>query len=302
METKNKYDSALNDILKQTSQKSINAKRWRTFHKVLFVVIAVAVMAVIAFPIFWVVTGAFKGYKEIWDIPPHWWPKDFTLDNFKTVFKVDRQTNFGMTLLSTGLVALMATAGSLFVNTLAAYVFARIEFPFKKVLWVLYLFPMFVPGITILLTSLKVVNSLGLADTIWVLVVPGLASAYQTFFFRQFFLGVPASYEEAAELDGCNKLQIFFRIFLPMSTTPLVIQGVNIFLAHWNSYMWPALTVTGNTNLMQVMQVIASFRTRYAGNYGVVIAASLISMMVPTLIFIFAQKKIVQGIALSGIK
>lgn len=259
-------------------------------------------MAVIAFPIFWVVTGAFKGYKEIWDIPPHWWPKNFTLDNFKTVFKVDRQTNFGMTLLSTGLVALMATAGSLFVNTLAAYVFARIEFPFKKVLWVLYLFPMFVPGITILLTSLKVVNSLGLADTIWVLVVPGLASAYQTFFFRQFFLGVPASYEEAAELDGCNKLQIFFRIFLPMSTTPLVIQGVNIFLAHWNSYMWPALTVTGNTNLMQVMQVIASFRTRYSGNYGVVIAASLISMMVPTLIFIFAQKKIVQGIALSGIK
>ena len=302
METKNKYDSALNDILKQTSQKSINAKRWRTFRKVLFVVIAVAVMAVIAFPIFWVVTGAFKGYKEIWDIPPHWWPKNFTLDNFKTVFKVDRQTNFGMTLLSTGLVALMATAGSLFVNTLAAYVFARIEFPFKKVLWVLYLFPMFVPGITILLTSLKVVNSLGLADTIWVLVVPGLASAYQTFFFRQFFLGVPASYEEAAELDGCNKLQIFFRIFLPMSTTPLVIQGVNIFLAHWNSYMWPALTVTGNTNLMQVMQVIASFRTRYSGNYGVVIAASLISMMVPTLIFIFAQKKIVQGIALSGIK
>lgn len=302
METKNKYDSALNDILKQTSQKSINAKRWRTFRKVLFVVIAVAVMAVIAFPIFWVVTGAFKGYKEIWDIPPHWWPKNFTLDNFKTVFKVDRQTNFGMTLLSTGLVALMATAGSLFVNTLAAYVFARIEFPFKKVLWVMYLFPMFVPGITILLTSLKVVNSLGLADTIWVLVVPGLASAYQTFFFRQFFLSVPASYEEAAELDGCNKLQIFFRIFLPMSTTPLVIQGVNIFLAHWNSYMWPALTVTGNTNLMQVMQVIASFRTRYAGNYGVVIAASLISMMVPTLIFIFAQKKIVQGIALSGIK
>lgn len=302
METKNKYDSALNDILKQTSQQSINAKRWRTFRKVLFIVIAVAVMVVIAFPIFWVVTGAFKGYKEIWDIPPHWWPKDFTLDNFKTVFKVDRQTNFGMTLLSTGLVALMATAGSLFVNTLAAYVFARIEFPFKKVLWVLYLFPMFVPGITILLTSLKVVNSLGLADTIWVLVVPGLASAYQTFFFRQFFLSVPASYEEAAELDGCNKLQIFFRIFLPMSTTPLVIQGVNIFLAHWNSYMWPALTVTGNTNLMQVMQVIASFRTRYAGNYGVVIAASLISMMVPTLIFIFAQKKIVQGIALSGIK
>lgn len=297
-----KYAPEVADLMQKNADKSACARRLRTARKVLFAVIAVVVMVVVAFPIVWVVTGAFKGYKEIWDIPPHWWPKNFTWDNFKTVFKVDRQTNFGMTLLSTGAVALMATAGSLFVNTLAAYVFARIEFPFKKVLWALYLFPMFVPGITILLTSLKVVNSLGLVDSIWVLVVPGLASAYQTFFFRQFFLGVPASYEEAAELDGCNKLQIFFKIFLPMSATPLVIQGVNIFLAHWNSYMWPALTVTGNTNLMQVMQVIASFRTRYAGNYGVVIAASLISMTVPTLIFIFAQKKIVQGIALSGIK
>lgn len=281
---------------------SKRSKRMKKFTAVLLVILTVIILALVLFPIVWVIPGAFKNTKEIWDIPPHWLPNEWTFDNFKKVFEVSRQSNFGMTLLATFGVAVLATAGSLFVNTLAAYVFARIEFPLKKLLWVLYLFPMFVPGITILLTSLKVVNSLGMADTIWVLVVPGLASAYQTFFFRQFFLGIPVAYEEAAELDGCNKLQIFFKIFLPMSTTPLVIQGVNIFLAHWNSYMWPALTVTGNANLMQVMQVIASFRTRFAGNYGVVIAASLISMIVPTVIFRFAQKKIVQGVALSGIK
>ena len=281
---------------------SKRSKRMKKFTAVLLVILTVIILALVLFPIVWVIPGAFKNTKEIWDIPPHWLPNEWTFDNFKKVFEVSRQSNFGMTLLATFGVAVLATAGALFVNTLAAYVFARIEFPLKKLLWVLYLFPMFVPGITILLTSLKVVNSLGMADTIWVLVVPGLASAYQTFFFRQFFLGIPVAYEEAAELDGCNKLQIFFKIFLPMSTTPLVIQGVNIFLAHWNSYMWPALTVTGNANLMQVMQVIASFRTRFAGNYGVVIAASLISMIVPTVIFRFAQKKIVQGVALSGIK
>lgn len=278
------------------------SKRVKKAISIILIILTVIILALVVFPIFWVVTGAFKDSKEIWDVPAHWLPRNPTFENFKKVFEVTRQSNFGMTMLVTFLVALMSTAGSLFVNTLAAYVFARIEFPLKKLLWVLYLFPMFVPGVTILLTSLKVVNSLGMADTIWVLVVPGLASAYQTFFFRQFFLSVPVAYEEAAELDGCNKLQIFFRIFLPMSTTPLVIQGVNIFLAHWNSYMWPALTVTGNANLMQVMQVIASFRTRFAGNYGVVIAASLISMIVPIVIFCFAQKKIVQGVALSGIK
>ena len=95
-----KYAPEVADLMQKNADKSARARRLRTARKVLFAVIAVVVMVVVAFPIVWVVTGAFKGYKEIWDIPPHWWPKNLTWDNFKTVFKVDRQTNFGMTLLS----------------------------------------------------------------------------------------------------------------------------------------------------------------------------------------------------------
>lgn len=270
--------------------------------KAVYAIIAIAVVCMILFPLLWMIPGAWKSKIDIWNIPPTWLPKEATWENFIKVFEVTRQYNFGKSLLSTAAVSVMAMVGSLFVNTLAAYAFARIEFPGKKLLWVLYLFPMFVPGITILLTSIKVVNDLGMMDTMFVLFVPSLASAYQTFFFRQFFLGMPSAYEEAAEIDGCNAFEIFFRIFLPMSTTPLVIQGVGVFMGHWNSFLWPTLTVAGNDNLQQVMQVIRLLYNNNPSEYGITIAASLLAMLPPLIIFAFAQDKIVQGVALSGIK
>lgn len=263
-------------------------------------IICLVVVALILFPLLWMIPAAFKGKMEIWEL--EWFPKEWTINNFVELFSPNRQYNFLYSLGITFVVAALATFFGLFVNTLAAYAFARIDFPFKKILWVVYLFPMFVPGITILLTSLKVVNDLHMTDTIFVLFVPGIASAYQTFFFRQFFLGIPQSLEEAAELDGCNKFRIFFRVFLPMSKTPLIIQGVGIFLAHWNSYMWPSLTVTGNENLQQVMQIIRLLSIQNGNNYGIVIAACLICMIPPLIIFAILQKKIVEGVTLSGMK
>lgn len=274
----------------------------RTGKKIVATVIAVVVLAVIMFPLLWMIPAAFKGKLDIWSIPAKWLPTKWYFGNLVEIFTANRQYNFVYSLVVTFVVAIFATFFGLLVNTLAAFAFARIDFPGKKLLWVLYLFPMFVPGITILLTSLKVVNDLNMTDTIFVLFVPGIASAYQTFFFRQFFLGIPLSLEEAAELDGGNKFQIFFRIFLPMSKSPMIIQGVGIFLAHWNSYMWPSLTVTGNQNLQQVMQIIRLLSIQNGGEYGVTIAACLICMLPPLVIFAILQKRIVEGVTLSGMK
>lgn len=274
----------------------------RSNKKVLATVIAVGVLAVILFPLLWMIPAAFKGKLDIWAIPARWLPTKWYFGNLVEIFTANRQYNFVYSLAVTFVVAVLATFFGLLVNTLAAFAFARIDFPGKKILWILYLFPMFVPGITILLTSLKVVNDLNMTDTIFVLFVPGIASAYQTFFFRQFFLGIPLSLEEAAELDGGNKFQIFFRIFLPMSKSPLVIQGVGIFLAHWNSYMWPSLTVTGNQNLQQIMQIIRLLSIQNGGEYGITIAACLICMIPPLIIFAVLQKRIVEGVTLSGMK
>ena len=280
----------------------IKARKMKVVNKVITISIAVVVMALILFPLLWLIPAAWKDRIDIWNIPPQWLTNNPTWKNFEKVFQVTKEYNFGKSMLMTTIVALCATVGSLLVNSFAAYAFARIDFPFKKILWALYLFPMFVPGITILLTSIKVVNDLKLTNTMFVLFLPSLASAYQAFFFRQFFLGIPTAYEEAAEIDGCNKLSIYFKIFLPMSVTPMIIQGVGVFMGHWNSFLWPTLTVTNNADLQQVMQVVKILSNKYPSEYGVVIAASLISMLPPLLIFAVGQKYIVQGVTLTGMK
>ena len=188
----------------------------------------------------------------------------------------------------------------MFVNSFAGYVFARMEFRGKKILWGYFLFSMFVPGITIMLTSIRVVNILKMTDTIFVLFIPALANAYHIFFFRQFYYNIPSNIEEAATIDGASKIGVYFRIFLPMSTTPMIITGVGVFMASWNNFIWPTLTITDNADLVQIMQIIRTLNSTYAGEYGVVIAATIIALFVPITIFAVFQKRIVEGIALTG--
>lgn len=265
--------------------------------------ITVIVIAVILFPIIWMLPAAFKSKREIWQIPNTFFPDKFVFDNFKKVFELNHNGyNFLRSLGATLLVSVVSVVGSLAVNMVAAYVFARLDFRGKKFLWVYFLLTMFIPGITILLTSVRVVSALGLTDTLAVLILPGLVSGYNIFFFRQFYLGMPASLEEAAAIDGCKPFAVFWRIFLPMSVTPMIIIGVSTFMGYWNSFMWPTLTIINNSSIAQVMQVIRVLKTSYSGEYGIVIAATILAIAPPLLIFAIFQKKIVAGIAISGLK
>ena len=185
---------------------------------------------------------------------------------------------------------------------MAGYVFARMEFPLKNVIWWSVLITMFIPGITILLTSIRVVNMLKMVDTLMVLIIPGVVSAYNIFYFRQFFLAIPKSLEDAALLDGLGHFGIFWHIFRPMSTTPMIVIGISVFMGYWNSFMWPTLTVSNNAEIAQVTQIIRVLSDAYAGNYGVVVAASLISIAIPLVIYLIFQKKILEGIATTGLK
>ena len=143
---------------------------------------------------------------------------------------------------------------------------------------------------------------MGMMNTFLVLVLPGVANGYNVFYFRQFFLSMPRSYEEAASLDGLGRFGIYLKIFIPMAVTPLIIIGASVFMGYWNSYLWPSLTVTSNIELKQIMQVLLVLRTRYRSDYGVVVAGTIISVTGPLVIFAIAQKYIVQGITISGIK
>ena len=278
-----------------------NAKKRKKIQKIILTILAIIVALIVIFPIIWIIPAAFKPRNELFSIPNSFLPKNGTLDNFIKVFEADiNGTSLLKSMGVTLLVAVISTFSSLFVNMLTGYALARINFKHKKLIWLFLLFPMFIPGITIQLTSIKVVYTLRMVDTIFVLFVPGMANSYQIFFFRQFYLNIPGNIEEAAMIDGCSRLGIFFRIFIPMSTTPMVVIGVGTFMGAWNSFVWPTLTVAENDSLTQIMQIIRTLNVTYSGDYGVVIAATLLTLIVPICVLAIFQKKIVEGIALTG--
>lgn len=283
-------------------QRTLIRKRIRTGADV---VLALLITALILFPIIWIVPSAFKARGELFDIPNHFFPQKPTLDNFEAVFnmKLNNYSFIKSMLVTTG-VALITTFLSLTVNIMAGYAFARIDFRCKNLLWIFFIVTMFVPGITIQLTSIKVVSELGMINTMWVLIIPGLSNSYQIFFFRQFYLGIPVSIEEAAAIDGCSRFKNFLKISLPMSATPIVVLGVGHFMGCYNSYIWPVLTISDNAALTQVMQIIQLIKSSMVARYGfgIVIAATLMSIIVPIIIFAIFQKKIIEGIAATGLK
>lgn len=283
-----------------------NSKRNKLINILLYTVVIIVLLNIFI-PLFFTILSMFKDRKEIFDINFHVFPYVWSTDNFARLFYLQYTTigvnffqSFGMTLL----VAFVSMVLSLFINSIAGYAFARLDFPFKKVIWVIVITTMFIPGITILLTSISVVSALNMLNTIWVLIVPGLASAYNIFFFKQFYMGFPKDYDEAARVDGCNSIQIFFKIFVPNSVTPMVIMGAGTFIGYYNSYLWPTLTIDqDHKQYTQIMTLINwLFSDASSVGYGAVLAASFISLIPAVVVFIIIQRYIKEGISLTGVK
>jgi multiple sugar transport system permease protein len=146
-----------------------------------------------------------------------------------------------------------------------------------------------------------VVSKLGMLNTLAVLIIPGVASAAQMFFLRQFYLNMPMAIEEAARIDGASRWQIFLRIFLPQSAAPFVVMGITAYLAYWNAYVWPILTIS-DPNLTQIMQFLGNFRSDRGNDWGLLMAGSTLASLPTVALLLIFQRFIVNGVRLSGIK
>ncbi len=279
----------------------MSVNRARKSITAIFTAIALLVTALSLFPLLWMGISAFKTGKEVLKANPlRFFPSVWVTENIQKLF-TDTSYPFLQSMASSAFVAVTASLLAVTINSMAAYAYARLDFKFKRVLWRTTIFTMYIPGITILITSFVVVNSLGMLDSYAVLILPGLASAYSIFFFRQFFLNMPMATEEAALIDGASRFRIFLSIFIPNAKSPYVIMGTGAFLGYWNSFLWPAMTVT-SSKYMQVMQVIRSYNNMYSTSYGVVLAGSAIAALPPIVVFLIFQRYIVKGIVISGIK
>lgn len=271
-------------------------------------VLGALVAAVALFPLLWMAVAGFKSNAEVLAMPFRFWPEEWFVSNYTDLifnrfesYVFSSGASFLGSMLNTLKVSLFALVISLLINSMAGYAFARLDFPFKRFLWAVYLLPWFVPSISTQIASFETVHALGMLDSFWVLTVPGLCYTYSIFFYRQFYLNIPSSLEEAALLDGAGRFKIYTRIFLPMSATPFVVMGISVFLGYWNSYLWPALTVS-SVQLFQINQVIAYFRSSHSRSQHMIMAASTLAAMPTILLFLCFQRYIMGGIKVSGLK
>lgn len=273
--------------------------------KKLFVIFCTLISILFAltelFPLIWSLLASFKSPKEVYKINPVViLPTVWYFKNYTSLFVSSTHNFIHSYLLTLGCAACFSIM-AIFFNSITAYAFARLEFRFKKVLWAYILFPMFIPGITITITSYVVCNQLNLLDTLWVLILPGLVGSYAVFFVRQFFLSMPRAVEEAALVDGAGRFRIYWNIFLPSSVSPLVLIGTGGFTGFWNSYLWPSLTIT-SPNKVQIMQVVRSFSNTYSTNAGTVYAGAVLVCLPPLIVFMLFQRHIIKGMLISGLK
>jgi multiple sugar transport system permease protein len=259
---------------------------------------ATVFVAAALFPLAWMVIAGFKSRTEVIQTPFQFFPEVWKWENYVQILA---DPTFLRTMVWTFGGALLFAALSLAVNSMAAYAFARLEFPFKRTLWVVVITTMFIPGMTILLTSFIVVTRMQMLDTLAVLVIPGAASAAVIFFIRQFYLSIPSSLEEAAMLDGCGRFAIYLRLFVPLSKPPFVVMGITAFLAYWNSYVWPILTIVTPERFV-VQQYLATFRSERTTELGLLMAGSTLAAAPVIILFFLFQRQIIGNIKMAGLK
>lgn len=261
-------------------------------------IFTIIIVGLALFPLAWMVISGFKIRTEVVATPFQFFPEVWRWENYAQILA---DTAFLRTLLITGAGAVIFTAGSIALNSMAAYAFARLDFRGKRFTWPLVLMTMFIPGMVILLTSFIVVTNLRMLDTMLVLIIPGLASAGHIFFVRQFYLNIPSSLEEAAVVDGCTPWGVYWRIFLPLSKAPFVVVGITSFMAYWNTFVWPIMTIT-SPDLYQVQQYLAAFRGERSSELGLLMAGSVMAAAPIIILFLIFQRQIIANIKMAGLK
>jgi multiple sugar transport system permease protein len=247
-------------------------------------------------PIIWMVLTAFKSPSEVVTSPPTLIPTTWHPENFIDAW---RAAPFGRylanTVLIAGSVAILETVTSAF----AAYAFARLRFPGRDFLFLVYLGTLMIPRQVTLIPQFILMRELGWVDTYQGLIIPQAFSAFGTFLLRQFFVGIPRELEDAARIDGASRFECFRRIILPLSGAALATLMVFAFLFQWNNLLWPL--VMSNTDSTRPVAVgLRAFQGQYSTDWNLLMAAAALATIPVIVVYVAAQRWFVRGITLSG--
>jgi len=272
----------------------------RRLGQVLLYALLVGGCAATLVPFVWMILTSFKPSSEIIRIPPTFWPENPTLASYQTILndpKLPLERFYANSLVVAGSQVLMV----LFTSSLAGFIFAKYQFFGKGMVFGFILATMMIPGQVTMIPGYLMLARLGLIDSLWGLIVPSAVSAFGIFLMKQFIEGLPSELMDAARIDGASEWGIYWRIILAQVGPALATLGILTFMSSWNSYLWPLIVIT--THERRTLPIVLTwYNSVHGGRTDLTMAAGVMVVIPILIVYIFVQRWIVQGFAMTGFK
>lgn len=289
-------------------------KQKKSAYYYISVVFIILLAALSIFPLYWIVTGAFKTTREINATSPVWWPSAWKLDNFTRLFSKRSAPIFelgslkGPTvpgairwLLNTVFMAIMAMVLTCITATMAGYVLAKKRFTGKKALFTLIVCAMALPKQVILVPLIKEISALKLYDTIWAVIFPTVGWPFGVFLMKQFSEGIPGEMLEAAKIDGAGEARTFIEVVVPMVKPGIGALAIFTFINSWNDYFMQLIMLSKSNNLT-ISLGIATMQAENSTDFGIIMAGAALASMPIIIVFLIFQKYFTKGITMGAVK
>lgn len=266
--------------------------------KLIRTLLAVGFGILMIMPLLFMISTSFKTDGQIWKYDIQWIPKPIIFENYIRVFT---DMPFLRFFLNSVIVSGGITLGQIITGYLAAYAFARIRFVGRDKIFMLFLATMMVPSYVLIIPQYIMVDKLGLMNSYSAMILPAVVAAFSIFLLRNFMYSIPMELDEAAMIDGCNRLQILIKIIVPLTKPALSAMVIFVFMNAWNNFLWPLL-VTSNETMRTVPLALSYFQTSNDAEYGPLMAAALVASLPILAVFMLAQNKFIEGMTMSGVK
>jgi ABC-type glycerol-3-phosphate transport system permease component len=251
-------------------------------------------------PFFYIIVSSLKTPAELRQTPPDFFSKTPSLDNYTAILQ-DKDIPLAQNLFNSVFVSVMRVVITLFTSSYAGYIFAKYHFKGKNLAFGIILIQIMIPFQVVMIPNYLLVVKLGLIDSLWALIIPAFVDAYGIFMMKQFIEALPAELMDAARIDGASEFGIYSRIVLPQMGPPLASLGIFTFMATWNDYLWPLIVLT-SPEKRTIPLLVVWFQTAHVSNQGLILAASILTLLPIFVVYIFLQRWIVDQATSSAFK
>ena len=264
----------------------------------LYLVLIIGAVIMI-FPFYWMLTSSLKTVSEMTVFPPKMLPKNWT--NFSNYAKAWNTAPFARYFINSVVVCVSSVCVVMFTTVLAAFAFSRLKFPGRDLLFTLLLSMMMIPFELLVITNYQTIVKVGLYDTLYALVLPFTSSIFYTYILRNFFLSIPDSLYYSAQVDGSGNWHYLWKVMMPIARPSLITILLLNAMASWNSFMWPKLIIA-HDEFRTLPYGLFTFTTEANSHNEIIMAAATMVVLPMLILFLFARKQIVRGVARGGIK